>query len=73
MKIVLEGVDAGKGRSIARLRVHCAGDMDTRILLSVDGSACDTSAIAESLRDFTDCLVEWTRGGSGLAAPNGED
>lgn len=73
MKIVLEGVNSGGERPIASLRVHCAGDMGARILLPVDGDGSDPSAIAESLRDFADCIVEWTRRGSGLAAPDRED
>ncbi len=73
MKIVLEGVEAGEDRSIASLHVCCAGDMDARILLPVDGDARDASAIAERLRDFTDCLVEWTRGGNGLVSRDGGD
>jgi hypothetical protein len=73
MKIVLEGVESGEDRSIASLHVRCAGDMDARILLPVDAAASDPSAIVERLRDFTDCLVEWTRRGSGLVAPDGED
>jgi len=72
MKIVLESVDFGNDRPIARLYVQCGGDQVATIQLPVEGVGADVSAIAERLRDFSDCLVEWTRQGTGLVSPAGE-
>ena len=72
MKIILESVDFGKERPIASLHVQCGGDQVATIQLPVEGAGADVSAIAERLRDFSDCLVEWTRRGTGLVSPAGD-
>lgn len=68
MKIFLESVESGQDLPIANLNVLCHGELVGRILLRVDGAQSDVAAIGELLRDFADCLVEWTRRGAGLVA-----
>jgi hypothetical protein len=70
MKIVLESIDAANDPPVANLRVLYKGRLVGKVQLPVDGAASDASDIAERLRDFCDCLVDWTRGGAGLAAPD---
>lgn len=72
MKIVLESIDAAGGPPVASLRVLYKERFLGRIELPVEEPDEGASGIAERLRDFSDCLVEWTRQGKDLASP-GED
>jgi hypothetical protein len=72
MKIFLESIEGGQGLPFANLDVQCHGERVGRIRLPVDGAQTDIAAIGELLRDFSDCLVEWTRRGTNLV-PAGEN
>lgn len=72
MKILLESIEDGQDLPIATLNVLCRGEMMGRICLPVDGVQTDIAAVGELLRDFSDCLVEWTRRGTNLV-PAGEN
>ncbi len=72
MKVVLESIDGGQELPFANLDLRWHGELVGRIRLPVDGTQADIAAIGELLRDFSDCLVEWTRRGTNLV-PAGEN
>ncbi len=71
MKIFLESIEGGQDLPFANLDVQCHGERVGRIRLPVDGAQTDIAAVGELLRDFSDCLVEWTRRGTDLVPAAG--
>lgn len=72
MKIVLESIETEDEAPVAGLRVMLKGRFVGRIQLPVEGPDEAASDIAERLRDFSECLDEWTRQGGDLASPGDE-
>lgn len=72
MKVFLESIENGQDLPIANLNVLCRGEMMGRICLPVGQAQADIATVGELLRDFSDCLVEWTRHGTNIV-PATED